>query len=272
MADYTDSKDSVGLLSPSQTVAAGFSRYEPLITGEAMVERFLTNIDLSDPRTKKPMPAQVLNEQILDAIAVLEMEVGLQIFPTQHRERQAFDRNLYATMGYMMLEKRPVMSIESLTITASNNVDLWTVSNDWIDTGRMAGGQIYIVPINVAVTAQMGGGASGGAAFLAILGQQSWVPAYWMVTYTTGFKDGKLPRAVNVLVGIQAAIQVLGLLAAARAAVTSKSIGMDGLSQSSSGPGPQMYDTVIKLLMDRKKVLVGKMKNQYGLKMFSGNV
>lgn len=274
MADYTDSKNALGSYSePLNMVDAEWLRHEPLITPDQVISRFLWGLNLRSPETKEEMPKEVIGEKIADCITEAEENCSINIFPTQIDERQAFDRNEYMSMGYFRLRQRPVSSIESLKIMASNDAILWQVSKDWIDSGFLDRGLIYIVPINVAVAPSSGStGSAGGAAFLAILGQQSWVPAFWRIKYTTGFPDGKLPRNVNNLIGLGAAIKVLGMLAAANAKQGSKSLGIDGLSQSSSNPGPQVYKERKDELQAEYERRVKKIKNRYGTSMFAGNV
>lgn len=273
MADYSQSKPALGALSPQNAVESSFGRNEPLVTPKAVRERELFGIPLRDPVTKKEMTDEMIHEFILDAVTLAEQETGLNIFPTQIDERQEFDRNEYMTMGYMRLKQRPVSSIESLSITASNDLKIWRVSNDWIDNGYLAKGQIYIIPINIATAVQGSQGAgAGGAAFLAILGQQGYVPAYWRVKYTTGFPDGLLPRNVNYLIATIAAIEILVKMAQANAKSGSRSIGIDGLSQSTSNPGPDVYNTAIENLKERRKMLVSRLRTRFGTKLFSGNV
>lgn len=276
MADYTNSKETGQHPDPESTVDAGWKRYEPLLKGSELRRRFLFGIPLVSPVTKEKLEDSDLDGFIQDSVAEVEAESGVNIFPTQHNERYAFDRNEYNMMGYFRLSQRPVASIEALQVVTSNDQAIWTIANDWIDTGYLAKGLIYIVPINIAVAPQAlgmgGGGAAGGAAFLAILGQQPWVPAYWRIRYTSGFKDGVIPRNLNILVGCQAAIDVLNVLAAANAKSGSKSISLDSMSQSSSNPGPDVYKTAVEQLTLRKTTLMGRLRNTFGTKIFSGNV
>ncbi len=272
MADYTRNKETVGQHEPDNAIDASFSRFGPLITAPELRRRFLWGIPLVSPVTGQKLSDEDIEEYILDAVSELENELSLQIFPTQHKERQPFDRNEYAAMGYMRLRNRPVQSVQALRIATSNDMILWEVNTDWIDAGYMSTGLIYIVPINIASAPSTSGAAAGGAAFLALLGQQSWVPAFWQVVYTTGFKEGNIPRNFNILIGCQAAIGVLNALAQANARNGSKSLGVGGLSQSSSNPGPDIYKPAIEALTLRKTTLVGRIKAQYGSKLFSGNV
>lgn len=274
MADYTYSKEAHGLPDPENAVDTAWNQYEPLITARQLRRRFLLGVDLRLPVVKDQVTDEDIHEFIKDAVAEIETETGLTLFPTQVEERHAFDRNEYGMMGYLRLRRRPVASIEAFTVTTSNEQHIWTINNDWIDVGYISKGLLYIVPINIATapSAQGGGGAVGGAAFLAILGQQPWVPAYWRVKYTCGFKDGKFPRNVNLLIGCVAAINILNEVAQANAKGGSKSISLDGMSQSSSNPGPDIYKTKIDELTKRRIMLVSRLRTNYGTKIFSGNV
>lgn len=273
MSDYTISKPTYGVMQdPDDVQDAGFSRYGPLITGKQVKDNYLWGLPLYSRVTKEPFTEPMIDAQILIAIAELEAEVGINIFPTKLRERQAYDLNEFRSMGYMRLRQKPVSSIESLKVVASNDTVLWSVNLAWVDAGYLSKGLVYLLPLNLALVPSQTGSPAGAAIFISMMGSASWIGAFWAVEYTTGYADGKLPQAINSLIGIQTALQVLALLAATNAQTNSKSINIDGLGQSSSGPGPQIYDAAIKLLLDRKKMLVGKIKNQFGGKLFSGNV
>jgi hypothetical protein len=273
MADYTITKPAVGTPIPVNGVVTTWQRHEPLLEVQDLKDLYLFGIPLFSPITRQQMTDAMLQKHILKSIPELELETGLTFAPVQHEERQAFDQNEYLSMGYMRLRNRPVSSIEAMEVLTSNNQVLWTVSTDWIDAGRLHEGLIYIVPINVAVASSTGsGGAAGGAAFLAILGQQSWVPAYWRVRYTTGWPDTALPKVVNSLIGYHAAIKVLTLLAQANAKSGSKSLGIGGLSQSSSNPGPDVYTVAITHAQEQKDLIIKKLKSIFGVKLFSGNI
>lgn len=277
MADYSDSKASLGANEPDNAIEAeGFNRNEPLLTAKALRRKYLFGVSLSvtvDGK-KQTLDDEDLDEQILDAVATIEQEASVSVFPVVIDERLEFDRNEYMSCGYMRLRQRPVQSIESLTITTANEQQIYRIANEWIDSGYLGKGQLYIIPLNVqAATSVQGSNTSvGGAAFLSILGQLPWVPAYWRCRYTVGFPSGSLPRIVNQAIGCQAAIQVLTLMAQANAKSGSHSLGIDGLSQSSSNPGPDVYTKAIEAMTLRKSTILRKLKAQYGQRLFSSNV
>lgn len=279
MADYTNSKSGPGGVFPDNATETTWNRLEPLITAEQVRYRHLFGIPLvsamKDPLTGK---AQVMTDDLIKdtidrSISMAESDTGLDIFPIRQKEKHPFDRNEFNSFGYFRVEHRPVATIDKVTMTPSNNVDIYSVPLEWVETAYLPRGQINIIPL-FAATGYNSPVATGnvGAAFLAVLGSHQWVPAFWQIEYTSGFPDGLLPKIVNELIGTIAAMEVLGLLAATYAKSSSHSLGIDGMSQSVSTPGPALFDQRIGLLADKRKMLAKKLKTQYGLNLFSSNV
>lgn len=279
MADYTRTKSGPGVVFPDNGVESAWNRVEPLVSPEQVRFRHLFGIPLvsamKDPLTGKVQvyTDDMIRDTIERAVAMVESEVGIDIFPLRLKEKHPFDRNEYESFGYMRLERRPVASVEVLSITPPSGSDIYQVPLEWIETAYLPNGQINLIPLGNSIAygtpANVG---SGGALFLNVLNSAPWIPAFWQVEYTSGFPDGMLPRVVNELVGVVAAMEVLSALAATYAKSTSHSLGVDGLSQSISTPGPALFDKRMGDLADKRKALVKKLRTQYGLNLFSGNV
>lgn len=285
--DFTNAKFPVGSTAgeiyPQNAIdATGWNRLEPLISPDRIRRRHLLGIPLvsyvQHPVTKKRQ--EVTDEDIKDLILVAvdkaETLTGTVIFPVTFREKHPFDRNQYESFGYMQTLRRPVSSIENLTVTPSNGVDVFRVPLEWVETANLIRGQINLIPITIS-TPDLNGTvlnsqSGGGAAFLSFLSYRHWIPAFWQVEYTCGYKDGMLPRIINYLIGIIASIDILSMLGATLAMSTSSSLGIDGLSQSTSGPGPQVYETRLQWLVAERDAYIKKIKNLCGLKIFSSNV
>lgn len=279
MSDYTNSKNGIAREFPDNAVEAKWNGLEALVTPLQVKARFLFGIPLVsktvDPITKK---AQVYTDDMIKdtierAVALAEEQTGLDIFPIQHREKYPFDRNEYEAFGYFRTNHRPVTSIEALTITPPSGGDIYAIPLEWVETAYLAKGQINLIPLGNSIAygtpANVG---SGGALFLNVLGNQPWIPAFWQMTYTTGFPDGLLPKVVNELIGAIAALEILSSLAVTYAQSQSHSLGIDSLSQSISTPGPQIFKVRWQELEDKRKDLVKKLRTKYGLNLFSGNV
>jgi hypothetical protein len=266
------SKPGLGANLPTGQVDSGFARLEPLLTPEQLVNRFLKGIPLvskiKDPFTGKyaTWSKTDLEEEIRRAILNIETEASIDIMPVQHAEKQEFNRFDYSSFGYLKTRHKPVQSIEEFSIVPANNIEVYIVPLDWIETAYLSWGQINIVPLNVAV--QNGGfipsQSAGGAVFLSILAQNSWIPAYWRITYTTGWPNGILPVVVNEAIGAQAAYQVLEKIVATCMFLTSHSLGMDGMSQSVGAPNIALLTARVDQLEKEKDKIIKKLRRMFG--------
>jgi hypothetical protein len=283
--DYTLAKTALGGVSPLNLTDKGpYQRLEPMITPEKLRQDFLFGVPLAsfskDPITGKKMlmTDDMLKGYIDRAIEDAEQETSTTIMPAEFKEKYPFDRCEYLSFGYLRLNHRPVFSVESMNVTPANQVDVFTIPLDWMDVGHMVQGQVNLIPIGIALNGTVYGGGvvtgvgAGAAAFLAILGNQYWIPAFWQILYSAGYPDGLVPRYINELIGTIAAIKVLSMLAATYR-TQSSSLGIDGLSQSVSGPGPQLFETRIAFLQADKKKQIKVVRKNCGLgPIFSGNV
>jgi hypothetical protein len=279
MADYTNSRFAIGGPIPENAIQAEFPQMEPLLTPELLKSRHLLGVSLAcakDPVTGKAtiITDDILRDIIDGAVAQAESELKIDIFPVKRREKHPFDLNLYSSFGYFQLSHRPATSMDKLSVTPSNQLDVYVVPNEWVETSYLTKGQINIVPLTVAFVqgAYIPQQSSGGAAYLQILGNKPWIPAWWQVEYTSGFPGGMLPRILNEYIGSRAACEVLSQLALSFARSQSQSLGIDGLSQSVSTPGPQIFKGRIEELEEKMKAITKKLKALFGYKIFSGTL
>jgi hypothetical protein len=282
MADYTKSKRAGASDGANQylenSVATPWGRLEPLITPDVLKSRFLKGIPLTlkvkDPETGKPY--RITDDELKDYIEVAvdeaEQETHLVLMPTQFEEKLPYQRQDYDAFGYFQLSHKPVASIEALTVKLADNHEIFNFPLEWIETSNLIHGQVNILPLaNTGINQPVAAG-SGTAVFFNNLWNRPWVSALFGVKYTAGFKDGLMPRSVNQLIGIIAAMQVLSQIAAAYAGQTSASLGLDGMSQSTSTPGPNRYQVRMQELKEQRIMLVKKIRKGYGSKFIFGTV
>lgn len=280
MADYTNSRKGIGASYPENATETARQQVEPLITVDQLKTRFLFGVPLvsaqKDPLTGKAqvMTEDMLGDMIESAVSQAELELKIDIFPVKRTEKHPFDLNLYNAFGYFQLSHRPCTSVDKLSVTPTNQVDVYTVPNEWVEGAYLQKGQVNIVPLTAAFVqgTYIPQSSSGGAAFLQILGNRAWIPAWWQIQYTSGFPDGMVPRVINDYIGTQAAYEVLSTLALTYARANSHSLGIDGLSQSVSTPGPQIFKVRLDELEERRKRLEKKIKAIFGFKIFSGTL
>ncbi len=277
MPIYTDSKEGLGDKSVS------WGRLEPLITPAQLKNTQLFGLPMISG-TKNPdtgLADRLTNETISDMIDNAQAEVEtlthMRLMPEQVAERQPFDPQEFQANGYMRLKERPVASVESVQIVTSDLTPVFTFNLDWVETGMLDQGQINVMPLLLTLRkhGSDGGGVvaqGAGNAYLSVFGGSRWMPALISVTYTVGFKDGKLPKIVNELIGVVAAINILSMLAPTYGKSSGSSLSIDGLSQSVSTPGPEIFNLRITELKEKRDTLVRKLKSKSGQSLFSGNV
>jgi hypothetical protein len=281
MADYTSSKEGLGKLYSENELHADYEDLEPLITPEMLVDIHLFGVNLvsniKNQLTGKydVMDAPKIKRFILEAVALGQAESKLDLFPKQYCEKIAFDRAEYDMFGYMVLRHRPVLSLESLTVTPSNEQPIFQIPNEWIDVGYLHQGQINLIPLTIAVRTGVVvplTTSPGGATFLSIFGNKPWIPSFFEATYTTGFKNGLVPKVVNHYIGVIAAMEILSALAATYVRNTGSSLGIDGLSTSVSTPGGDLFASRLKDLADKRKWLKGRLQAEFNMNIITGNV
>lgn len=265
---YKDNKGYPVLASETSNL---LRRTEPLLKPKQLVSRYLKGIDLSDYDTDD------LKDKIHLAINEAELLVDTTFTPVKRTEKYPFDYNLYKKFIHIMTSFGPVLEVHSLSIQSSNNQEIFLIPADWIEAARFYQRQINVVPLTVIGATGLSSGQPTGAAGLAFIAAMNsglnWVPSYWEITYTTGMchKEGYVPVMVNELIGAIAAIEILGNIGATNIN-TSVSVSHDGISQSSSNPGPSVYQTRIGELTAKKDDLVKKLRRVIYSKYFVSNV
>jgi hypothetical protein len=280
--DYHGSKSGLGKIFPdNQIYTDGWEAEDSLITPEQLRKIHLFGLPLissiQDPFTGKPsaMEDTELRAHIIEAVSLAELECSFAIFPKQILEKKAFDKAEYDSFGYMQLRHRPVTSLQSITVTPSNEQTVYEVPLEWVDVGLLHQGQLNLIPLTIALKSGTVVGmtaSAGGAMFLSIFGNRPWIPSFFEVRYTIGFPEGKLPKTVNQLIGVVAAMEILSLLAATYSRSTSSSLSFDGISQSVSTPGPEIFTQRLKELGLKRQWLIRKLQRYFGLGVLVDNV
>jgi hypothetical protein len=280
--DDGQSKGGRGLVFPDGANNDGttWDRSAPLITAEQLRNKHLFGIPLFS-NLRHPVTGQLaeftdpmIEDAIQDAAAKVEFETGLTLFPTSFEEKPPFDKHLYDSCFYLKTKNRPVMSIELLRVTPSNEQDIFDVPIEWIETANLHRGQVNVIPYSIAMTRAGTAvpAAGSGAAFLSGFGWKNWIAAFWRIKYTAGFPSGKVPKVVNELIGAVAAMEILSMLASTYGKGQSSSLSIDGMSQSSSSPGPEIFTRRLKDLADKRVWLTSKLKAWAGLKLMVGTI
>lgn len=273
MANYSKSKKLGTKAYPADTKESSnlFRRAEPLLTPEDLISRYLKNIPNIDTYTSDELKTEI-------EIAMNEIEVftGIHLFKTQMKERVPYDHNLYKSFLFMKMNHRPILSVEKISVESTNGQTIYEIPLEWVESGFFHKGQINLLPI-LSVFGSTGsivnGVPSGALIFLQGLSNFQFVPAFWMVEYTTGVshKEGEMPVIINDLIGLTTAINLLNSLQSLNI-YNSQSLSQDGISQSSSSAGPQIYQKKIEHLEQRRERILAQVKKIFHSKFFMSNI
>lgn len=276
MSDFRASKNFQTAAYPVHAIATSglLERVEPMLTPEQLKNRFLLGIPLVFPNGDS-FTADLFQDRITLAMNEAELMIGRNITREAFKEKLPFDYALYKSFIHLRAEHGPILSLEQLAIVSADFNTIFEIPPDWIEAANFSKNLINVIPLNAAYGTNTVQGAVGnaGIAFLTVMGGLGWVPAYWQITYTAGLsnREGSVPKAVNELVGCIAAIAILSEIAATNI-YNSQSISQDGISQSSSGPGPRLYVERINDLTLKRDTLVKKLKGIFSSKYFVDNI
>jgi hypothetical protein len=277
MADYTTSKPAPGVF-PQNVKERVWGQLEPLITPEQLRARHLFGIplvsQLPDPITKtvSVMTDDLLKDIIVSAVEEVELRGRLHVTPKQISRRLELDRQSFINFAHFRLPDRPIDSIEKFSIESSDGVNFFNFPLEWVETGNLHRGQINLLPLSPGTSTAAFASLSGSPGYLLTqLAGIHWIPAYFTVEYTVGFKDTLVPRVINDLIGVTAAIAVLGMLSATYVR-SSTSLSIDGMSQSIGGPGPDTFLKQLQNLEDKRTKITKTLRGIFGTGIIVGSI
>lgn len=276
MADFSQTKSFQVAMYPVHAAETSglVRRVEPFLTPEKLKSRYLKGIPLQFRNGDKFSDAD-LKDQIYLAMNEAELLLKSTITRESFKDKAPFDYSLYKSYIHIKTEKGPITSIEQLAIVSADGNNIFEVPPTWIETANFHKSLINVIPLLAAYGVNQVAGAVGnaGIAFLTVMDGLNWVPSYWQVTYTSGLsnREGEVPAPVNELIGVIAAMAVLGLIGPTNI-FNSQSQSQDGISQSSSGLGPQIYRERIDGLTKKRDELVSKLRGIFSNKFFVSNI
>lgn len=238
------------------------TRCEPMLDVLLFKRQYLIGIPLVMPNGDK-YADEDLKIKLNWAMNEAELLIGSTITREAFTHKVPFDYSLYKSYIHVRSEKGPIISLEQLAIVSADNNNIFTIPPTWIETTNFAKRLINVIPLLAAYGVNQVAGAVGnaGIAFLTVMDGLNWVPAYWQIQYTAGLatNEGQVPVPVNELIGCIAAISLLSEIASTNK-YNSQSQTQDGISQSASGPGPNVYNRRIEDLEKKRDRLVSKLK------------
>lgn len=293
MSDYSSTKSPVSGNYPllaTEGGAAGFTRVAPMLTPERLKDEFLFGIPLKSPLTNQTMSDDTLKSIIAKSAAAVELKCKIDISPVQRSIKIMYDRTKF-TQGWNQIDvgRANILSVEEWSIRSSNSTStvqnvqvgngegsmLFKLPLEWIDLSMAHKGLLHLAPVQTTYTgASLVGGSPASSPYAPLfiaLSSLNVIPGYWFVKFTCGFKDGGIPETINELIGIEAAIRVLSMIAPTNK-YNSKSIGIDGASQGLGSAGPQWMAARLQDLKEQKAQLESLISAYYSNKIMMSNI
>jgi hypothetical protein len=202
-----------------------------VLSVQELKEVFLFGLDLTDD-AGNPFPDSMFEWGILAAIRFLERRLDIRIKKTVFTdERYDYYRGDYLNWTIIKLRESPVISVERVAVTWPSNTEVIVFADEWIQL-RPDVGQVNVVPASGTLSQVL---LTAGGSFLPLVaGGRDFVPNILEVDFTAGFEDGEVPHDIRDAVAKLAAFAPLNVAGdlIVGAGIASKSVSIDGLSQS----------------------------------------
>lgn len=241
---YFNSKANI---AGTQTIFAE-SNYDSVLTVANLKDWFMFGLDLTDD-DGYPFPNSMLEFAIRAAIGGLEKVLNVRIKPSHIiGERQDYYRQDYTDFGFIQLNEYPIFDITKVALrypTAGSDI---TFPAEWYQINK-AHGQVHLIPTSGSLSQILIG--RGGDYLSFVWKGWDWMPNLWIIDYWAGFPPADhtyISAAAAANIPIQTGVPddligVIGKMACfyplniagdlvGGVAIASKSIGIDGLSQS----------------------------------------
>lgn len=202
-----------------------------VLTISELKDIFLFGLDLTDD-AGNPFPDVMFEWGIRSSIAFWERRLDIRIKQTVFTgERYDYYRGDYLNWTVIKLRESPVVSVEGVRVTWPSNTTVIEFPSDWIQL-RPDVGQVNIVPTSGTLSQVL---LTAGGSFLPLVASgRDFVPNILEVDFTAGFETGEVPQDIRDAVAKLAAFAPLNVAGdlIVGAGIASKSISIDGLSQS----------------------------------------
>lgn len=202
---------------------------------------YLKNIPLTSPNGQLILDDDTIDQYLKEAVDRVSNELNLIMTRCAYQENRDFMYDDWIQWGYMSTTY-PVVTAYSVQGFFNTTLQI-NYPQEWLSSKKQTtsdgvGDENYqrtinLVPLQGSVSTLSGNSFFVGLTpYVGYFGNRT-IPNYWQLTYITGFH--RTPPSIVRLVALQASIQSLIYASAnitGQAGIASKSIGIDGLSQS----------------------------------------
>jgi hypothetical protein len=238
------------------------TRTEPIISVKQLKDRFLFGVPIVD-NDGRQMPDTVLQDYIDIAASLIEHELDICIVPREWSGSDTEEKDYHATdyiqWGYFQLNNIPVIEVLEVRAVYPNSTVL-TYPTEWYKIQKHDG-VLRLIPTAGTLSQFMVD--QGGHYFPEIFRSQGSVPLVWQIDYISGFKDGEVPKDVNAVIGLIAAIFALNIAGdlILGAGIASESLSLDGLNQAIGTTSSAEFHGYSSKVLEYRRQLFGTREN-----------
>ena len=204
-----------------------------IISPQELKNLFLFGVDLTND-DGVPFPEEMYEFYIRSAQEWLEMQIGgLTLCETDLEEVHDYFINDYISYSFIKLFRFPVQEVSAFEVQFPMSSNVLKFDESWY-RAESVGALVNLVPTAGTFSSIL---LSQGGNFLPLLYTGlTYVPAIFRIKYKAGFPKDQVPALLKEVVGMKAAMGPLNIAGdlIAGAGIATKSIGLDGLSQSIS--------------------------------------
>ena len=218
------------------------TRYSPLPTPTSMRNNSLFGIPLRSAMTNQVISDETLQTYINQGISELEHDLDIYITPVHFKEKHDYNREMFAnSFAFLQLNHGNVITIDGVQLSFNNDTIVPAAITFPLEHVHLMPqeGQVQLVPAYGTSLSGFLMSAFSGVQYHAFNQAllQNW-PGAIRISYTAGFPDGQCPALLTGLAERMAAYKLLSSLGPVLFPYNSVSVGIDGVSQSTSNPGP----------------------------------
>jgi hypothetical protein len=209
--------------------------------------------------TGETIDDELITSYLGTAIATLEM-TGLTISPTNFTKQEDFHDGMLGSRYFsVIVDRYPVLDVQDMTLCFPHTTNdkaqyKYVIPKTWLSWEK---NKINLIASTGLLAPQMSGPVLNAP--LAIWSNAPYRPNAFTVTWQAGFEPDKLPYLLWKLLVDMATFDLLVDVGPMLFPVGSMSVGIDGVSQSSQTPGPQLLTSRLKDLekrIDKQKATI----------------
>lgn len=267
MARSKTPKNELFPLRHKEVSSQGIGRYCGVPTPADICKTKLFGIPLASQLTGEQFSEEGIQFYINAAMSEIEHILDLNITPVTYREKHDYRSDSFVwSFAYLKLDHPNILTVNKVELSFSNSEDTdgfvqFPLEHVHVQPQE---GVIQLVP---AFGTSLSGfllSAFSGTQYHALraIGASEF-PGGIRVEYTAGFEENKIPYIICQLIEIKAAINILSAIGPVLFPNNSTSIGIDGVSQSVSGPGPGFLQQRLQQLQQEEEKVTAAVKSYY---------